>query len=43
MPYQAPLALTGISPTTIDELLSDPSRARDLIIDSIPELCVANC
>jgi len=38
MPYQTPLSLTGIAPATIDELLSDPSRARDLIIDSIPEL-----
>ena len=38
MPYQAPLPLTDISPTTIDELLSDPSRVRELIIDSVPEL-----
>jgi predicted DNA-binding transcriptional regulator AlpA len=38
MPYQTPLPLTGISPAMIDELLNDPSRARNLIIDSIPEL-----
>jgi excisionase family DNA binding protein len=38
MPYQTPLPLTGISAETIDQLLRDPSRARDLIIDSIPEL-----
>jgi excisionase family DNA binding protein len=38
MPYQTPRPLTGISAETIDQLLGDPSRARDLIIDSIPEL-----
>ena len=38
MPYQAPLPLADISPARIDELLNDPSRVRDLIIDSIPEL-----
>ena len=38
MPYQTPLQLTGASPSTIDDLLKDPSRARDLIIHSIPEL-----
>ena len=38
MPYQTPLPLTGISAETIDHLLGDPSRARDLIIDSIPDL-----
>jgi excisionase family DNA binding protein len=38
MPYQTPLPLTGVSPETIDQLLSDPSRAQDLIVDSIPQL-----
>ena len=38
MPYQAHLPMTAISPQTIDQLLNDPARARDLIIDSIPEL-----
>lgn len=38
MPYQSTLQLTGVSPETVDQLLTDPSRARDLIIDSIPEL-----
>jgi excisionase family DNA binding protein len=38
MPYQTPLPLTNGSTETIDQLLGDPSRARDLIIDSIPEL-----
>lgn len=38
MPYRTPPPLTGVSPSAIDELLSDPSRARDLLIDSIPEL-----
>jgi excisionase family DNA binding protein len=36
--YQAPLSLTGISAATIDELLSDPSSARNLILDSVREL-----
>ena len=38
MPYQAHLPMTAISPETIDQLLNDPARTRDLIIDSIPEL-----
>jgi predicted DNA-binding transcriptional regulator AlpA len=38
MPYQAPLPLTDISPSTIDDLLRDPARARDLVIDSMAEL-----
>ena len=38
MPYQSTLQLSGVSPETVDQLLTDPSHARDLIIDSIPEL-----
>lgn len=38
MPYKAPLPVTDISPARIDELLHDPSRVRDLFIESIPEL-----
>jgi hypothetical protein len=36
--YQTPLPVTAVSPATIYELLNHPSRARNLIIDSIPEL-----
>jgi excisionase family DNA binding protein len=41
MSHRAPHQVTSgaaLSPATIEELLADPSRARDLVIDSIPEL-----
>ena len=41
MSYQAPHPVTirgTLPPVTIDELVSDPSRARGLLLESVPEL-----
>ena len=41
MPYQTPRPVTPrtpVSPATIDELVSDPSRAKGLVLESVPEL-----
>jgi len=41
MSYHAPHPVTvreTLSPVTIDELVSDPSRAKGLVLESVPEL-----
>jgi len=41
MSYQAPHPVTirgTLPPVTIDELVSDPSRAKGLVLESVPEL-----
>ncbi len=41
MSYQAPRPVTirgTLPPVTIDELVSDPSRAKGLVLESVPEL-----
>jgi len=41
MSYQAPHQVTSratLSPATVEELLADPSRAKGLVLESVPEL-----